>query len=563
MCTEPLPMDAPRLDPGEEHFRIPSPYHGRSLFLRYLTAPDSGGRIVLYVHGGTFPPALSIAHRFDGRSWRDELEAAGHHVWALDSHGFGRLSDPYPEMDEPAEDAPQLCCAEHASRQLEVAARFICNRHGYQRVSIIAHSWGAIVTGRFAAHCPELVDRSVLFGPIARREPEGQRIHLPAWRLIFLEDQWKRFTETVPRGEPPVLLRRHFGEWGEGYLDPDPQSRTRSPAAVKVPSGPFQDIYDAWSGELSCDPSLVRAPVAIIRGEWDGMCTDRDARWLFDAVSVSPIRRDVKISRGTHLMHLEGAVTRCTARRKCSFPWVTCAACRLITLPEAKSMFAVIFEVNPKPEQWDTYLGYAGSLRPELERIDGFIDNERFSSLQRPGWVLSLSIWRDEKAVIRWRTSGRHHEVQQKGRNDVFRDYHLRVGEITCDNQLPAGQSLREQRFDETEAAAKLVTLSEATPEDLAAEPDAATVAARLGASEQQTHPEHVDWDVFKSIYQPGKFILLTSWRDAAAAERLSAAHHAGNLRHRRVRVIRDYGMFDRTEAPQYYPPVVRERLGS
>src|SRR5438093_13312173 len=67
-------------------------------------------------------------------------------------------------------------------------------------------------------------------------------------------------------------------------------------------------------------------------------------------------------------------------------------------------MFAVIFEVDPKPEQWDAYLGYAKLLRPELERVDGFVDNERFSSMRREGWLLSLSIWRDEKAVIRWRT---------------------------------------------------------------------------------------------------------------------------------------------------------------
>jgi hypothetical protein len=48
----------------------------------------------------------------------------------------------------------------------------------------------------------------------------------------------------------------------------------------------------------------VRAPVAIIRGAWDGLIPDEDARWLFDALS-SPSKRDIKISRGTHLMHLE------------------------------------------------------------------------------------------------------------------------------------------------------------------------------------------------------------------------------------------------------------------
>jgi pimeloyl-ACP methyl ester carboxylesterase len=298
-----------QLDPREEHFRIPSHHHGRSLFLRYLAPPDppsdKGDRIVLYVHGGTFPSALSIAHRFDGRSWRDELCAAGFDVWALDFRGFGRLSDPYPEMERPAQETSPLGRAADAKRQLEQAVRFICERHAVGRVSIIAHSWGTIVTGLFAGHCPELIDRLVFFGPIARREPAGERIRLPGWRLISLEDQWNRFTETVPPGEPPVLLRRHFEEWGERYLDVDLESRTRSPEAVKVPCGAFQDIYDAWSGELGYDPSLLCAPVAIIRGEWDAMCTDRDARWLFDALNAAPMRRDVKIGRATHLMHLE------------------------------------------------------------------------------------------------------------------------------------------------------------------------------------------------------------------------------------------------------------------
>lgn len=218
-------------------------------------------------------------------------------------------------------------------------------------------------------------------------------------------------------------------------------------------------------------------------------------------------------------------------------------------------MFAVIFEVNPKPEQWNAYLGYAKALRPELERIDGFLDNERFSSMRRPGRLLSLSAWRDEKAVIRWRTFAHHHEVQEKGRFEVFSDYHLRVGEITGDTQLPDGQGLRQQRFDETEAAAKLVVLSEAALEDLPPEPAALTIAARFGAPGRAAVPGLVDWDVFESIYQPGKFLLLASWCNAAAAE-AEPLPTDDKIRRRRVRVIRDYGMFDRAEAPQYYPPV-------
>src|ERR1700726_4481568 len=110
-------------------------------------------------------------------------------------------------------------------------------------------------------------------------------------------------------------------------------------------------------------------------------------------------------------------------------------------------MFSVLFEVHPKDEQWDAYLNYAKLLRPELERIEGFVDNIRYRSLTREGWILSLSTWRDEKALVRWRTQANHHAVQAKGRSDVFGDYHLRVGQLTRDTHLPEGQALREQRL--------------------------------------------------------------------------------------------------------------------
>ena len=83
-------------------------------------------------------------------------------------------------------------------------------------------------------------------------------------------------------------------------------------------------------------------------------------------------------------------------------------------------MFSVIFEVHPKPDQWDAYLDYARMLKPELEQMDGFVDNIRYRSLTREGWILSLSNWRDEKSIVRWRTQMRHHAVQEKGRNRSF-----------------------------------------------------------------------------------------------------------------------------------------------
>jgi len=215
-------------------------------------------------------------------------------------------------------------------------------------------------------------------------------------------------------------------------------------------------------------------------------------------------------------------------------------------------MFAVIFEVQPKHDRWEDYLALAGSLRPELEKIDGFIANDRFVSRRREGRVLSLSVWRDEKAVIRWRTLARHHHAQARGRTEIFADYHLRVGEITADNHLPSAHGLLQQRLDETEiAAAKLVTISELTGR----QPPPADLAVELGLPKAGAEGL-IDHESFAGINDPEKLLLLASWRDAAAADGWRP-RHAG-LRHRAVRIIRDYGMHDRREAPQYHPPVVQ-----
>ncbi|MEH6434703.1 antibiotic biosynthesis monooxygenase family protein [Massilia sp. DD77] len=99
-------------------------------------------------------------------------------------------------------------------------------------------------------------------------------------------------------------------------------------------------------------------------------------------------------------------------------------------------MIAVIFEVEPEPAQRQAYLDIAARLREALERIDGFVSIERFESLTRPGRILSLSFWRDEEAVKRWRTLEAHRAAQAAGRGGMFRDYRLRVAAVMRDYGL-------------------------------------------------------------------------------------------------------------------------------
>jgi heme-degrading monooxygenase HmoA len=93
-------------------------------------------------------------------------------------------------------------------------------------------------------------------------------------------------------------------------------------------------------------------------------------------------------------------------------------------------MYAVIFEVQPKPGRAQDYLDIAAALRPELERIDGFLSVERFQSLGTDGKILSLSFWRDAESVERWRAHERHQRAQQRGRADIFADYRISVVEL-------------------------------------------------------------------------------------------------------------------------------------
>ena len=96
-------------------------------------------------------------------------------------------------------------------------------------------------------------------------------------------------------------------------------------------------------------------------------------------------------------------------------------------------MFAVIFEVEPEKDTAQKYFDLAAELRPELEKIDGFISVERFSSMYNEGKYLSVYFWKDEKSLNQWREHNGHRDTQTKGLNEIFRNYRIRVAEVIRD----------------------------------------------------------------------------------------------------------------------------------
>ena len=105
-------------------------------------------------------------------------------------------------------------------------------------------------------------------------------------------------------------------------------------------------------------------------------------------------------------------------------------------------MIAVIFEVMPKPGRTSHYFKLAEQLREQLEAFDGFISIERFQSLVKEGKYVSLSFWRDRKAVERWYAVEEHRAAQAEGRSYIFKYYRIRVAEIIRDYDMIAGRSI-------------------------------------------------------------------------------------------------------------------------
>jgi heme-degrading monooxygenase HmoA len=209
------------------------------------------------------------------------------------------------------------------------------------------------------------------------------------------------------------------------------------------------------------------------------------------------------------------------------------------------TMMSLFFEVEIKPGRTEQYLNLAASLKPELEALGGCLFLDRFRSLTRDNLILSYQIWQDEGTMTAWRVHAHHHQVQTLGRDKVFSDYRLRVAQVV--HEARAGKPIwqPERRTSYNDPARRPSSFV------LVAESSNARVALEAG------------WrsETFASVYRDSRFAHLVELPDYEAGLALAAQLFADPTTEyvRIVEVIRDYGMYDRTEAPQYYPPKSRD----
>ena len=205
-------------------------------------------------------------------------------------------------------------------------------------------------------------------------------------------------------------------------------------------------------------------------------------------------------------------------------------------------MISQFFEVEVREGQINRYLELAASLKPSLEAMGGCLFIDRFRSLTRKNLLLSYQIWQDEGSMVAWRVDARHHTVQETGREKVFADYRIRIAQVLYEER-PGKTPWRPERLspynDPMRRSPTFVVASESRNQEL---------------------PADTSWrrDAFESVYRPGIFAHLVDVpsSDAGVDFGRSLFDDPTTEYFRVFEVLRDYGMFDRKEAPQYYPPV-------
>jgi pimeloyl-ACP methyl ester carboxylesterase len=295
-----------------ESYLIPSSDVGIQLYIRNkrpVGTTDFGpARTVIYVNGTTQASETTFDLPLEGQSWMDYLAQHGYDVYLMDLRGYGGSSRPV-EMSQPAADNAPVVRTETALRDLTTAIDHVLARRRLRSLDVIGWSWGATLAGAYAALHPDKVNRLVLYAPQWVRQ--GGTVGGPGplgayqtWTVQQGRDRLQAGTPTDRKDEmfPPAW----FEQWAAAALATDPVGARMDPPVVRTPNGSLQDIRDYWfSGKAVWDPSLVKPPVLVTRGEWDEVTTQADTLGVFHALTHAAAKRLVVIGEGSHMVFIE------------------------------------------------------------------------------------------------------------------------------------------------------------------------------------------------------------------------------------------------------------------
>ena len=296
-----------------EEFKIPAVDPGIELYMRNKHPAGvtrfAPGKILLLVHGATYPAEASFDLKLNGLSWMDYIAQRGYDVYMVDLRGYGKSTRP-EQMNQPAADNPPIVRTETAIKDVGAAVDFILKRRGVPKIDLLGWSWGTEIMGWYTAQNNAKVNRLVLYAPLwiattpPSISPSGK---LGAYRSITLQaakDRWFRGVAEDKKAD--LIPAGWFEAWADAAFASDPQGAKQTPPVVRAPNGVVQDIGEFWAaGKAQYDPADIRVPTFLAHAEWDADTPSYMLYAYFAKLTQAPYKRYVEIGEGTHNVMLE------------------------------------------------------------------------------------------------------------------------------------------------------------------------------------------------------------------------------------------------------------------
>jgi pimeloyl-ACP methyl ester carboxylesterase len=266
-------------------------------------------RIVLFVHGATYPSETGFDIPHGGYSWMDYVARCGWDVYIMDLRGYGRSTRP-PEMSKPASENPPLVNTDVAVRDVSAVVDHILARRGVSKINLGGWSWGTVIMGAYTAQNNAKVRHLVLYGPlwlIKGQPPIGGKGPLGAYRTVTKEPARQRALRGIPtEKQEEISPSAWFDQWWAANLATDPEGARQNPPVLRAPNGIIEDLGKYWmAGKPYYDPSQIMVPTLVIGAEWDMDTPPYMAQEVFKNLSKAPTKRLVMIGEGTHGVAIE------------------------------------------------------------------------------------------------------------------------------------------------------------------------------------------------------------------------------------------------------------------
>ena len=296
-----------------EEFMVPAVDPGIRLYVRNKhpqgVAAFAADKILLYVHGATYPSETAFDLQLNGLSWMDYIAQRGYDVYLVDLRGYGRSTRP-PEMDQPADQNEPIVRTATAVKDVGAAVDFILKRRGVAKLNLLGWSWGTSIMGSYTVQNNDKVAKLVLYAPQwVRNAPaltdSGGK--LGAYRTVSRDAAKARWLTGVPEEKKATLIPAGWFEaWADATFATDPVGSKQTPQVLRAPNGVVQDGREYWgAGKPLYDPAGIRVPTFLAHAEWDADLPSYMLYEYFAKLTNAPYKRYVQIGEGTHTVIME------------------------------------------------------------------------------------------------------------------------------------------------------------------------------------------------------------------------------------------------------------------